>query len=66
MAFSLPKSSLHISEVSFARLNIYLIERSIDRYGLDITTSLPKALDSHMKVLTDGIRASIPKAYPFD
>ena len=62
---SLPKPASNIRPVPSTRLNIDQIKRSKHRYGPNLSSSLPKGLDSGMEVLPDGIGTGIPKAYPF-
>lgn len=66
MSFRLPESSLNISQVTLACLDIDLIETRVYAECLHISWVFPEGLDCGMEVLSNRIWASVPKPYFFD
>jgi len=60
MSLALPKPSRYIGDNSSSRLDVDLVERSVNRYSLDLALCLPESFFSHMEVLSDCVGTSIP------
>ena len=65
MSLGLPKTSTAVSPVTFARVDVELVERSEYAYCLDVSLCLPEGLDRCVKILTYGIWAGVPEANAF-
>ena len=66
MTLSLPESCFDVLNVAFASLNIYLVERDIDRNVKSLSICFPEGLLIGMEILADSILTGVPKADSLD
>lgn len=65
VSLGLPEPGRTVLEVTFACLDVELVEGGKNADGFYLTVGFPESFDGGVEVLTDGVGTGIPKPYFF-